>query len=88
MYALCIDEKIIYTSNDKELLQEIIMDSYFDTEYGQWLNYCFMLPYLYNELNMPTETKYYAPWEWWKKFAAPMATSAYEIIDLEDYYIE
>ena len=88
MYALLIDEKIIYTSNNKELLQEIIMDDYFDTEYKQWLNYCFVLPSLYNMLHMTTEIKYYTPWEWWKKFAAPMATSVYEIIDLEDYHIE
>jgi len=83
MYILLINDKITYASDDKELLQEIVMDSYFDTEYEQWLIYCFSLPF-----NLPSLTKYYTPQEWWKKFAAPMTTSAYEIINLEDYYIE
>jgi 1-acyl-sn-glycerol-3-phosphate acyltransferase len=68
----------------EEWLRETLKGyKYFDTEYEQWLIYCFSLPF-----NLPALTKYYTPQEWWKKFAAPMATSAYEIINLEDYYIE
>ena len=83
MYILLVNDKITYASDNKELLQEIVMDSYFDTEYEQWLIHCFSLPF-----NLPSLTKYYTPQEWWRKFAAPMATSTYEIINLEDYYIE
>lgn len=89
MYILLINDKITYASDNKELLQEIVMDNYFDTEYESWLHYCFRLPDLYDKLNMNRDYIYYhTPQEWWRKFAAPMATSTYEIINLEDYYIE
>ena len=82
MYILLIYDKITYASDDKELLQEIVMDDYFEAEYERWSNYCFPPQEFYHLC------EYHTPQEWWKKFAASMGTSIYEIIDLEDYYIE
>ena len=88
MYALLIDEKIVYVSKDKSLLQELMMDEYFDSTYNDWLNYNFRIPYFYNILNMKKEDEYITPNRWWNTMACTIQTNCYEIINLEDYYIE
>lgn len=89
MYILLIDREIIYASKDKELLQEIAMDTYFKIEYELWLRYCFRLPDIYNKLNMNRDYIYYhTPYKWWKNFATPINKFNCKIINLEDYYIE
>lgn len=89
MYALMIDEKIAYVSDNIELLQELMMDEYFDEAYKNWIKSNFTIPYLYQFIKIanPPKFKYCPPQKWWKEQSLPMKTSYYEIINLSKYYI-
>ena len=78
LYAYYIGENLAYVSPDKELLQEILVDDYFDLAY-----------YTYNH-NINTPHKFYPTdaIDFWKvEKEHPFLYEQY-IIDLEDYYIE
>lgn len=66
------------------------MDDYFEKVYTEWLQHNFLIPMIYEEMKISHTPyfDYYEPVRWWKYQAPPIKTKLYQIINLEDYYIE
>lgn len=81
LYGYYIGENLTYISPDKDLLQEILVDDYFDFAY-----------YIYNLHCHAKSTRYrYRPEDaisFWKTEKEYPSLYEQYIINLEDYYIE
>lgn len=84
IYIFSRGDKIIYVSKDKDLLQELLMDDYFETQYDDWYRHNFMYP----SFNKNTfKFDYISPNEWWQDCADDFLDSYWEITDLTDKLI-
>ena len=90
LYGYYRDGELTYISPDKELLQEICMDEYFDGAYHNWIYHNFIYPETYARLKIknPPDFTYIPPYKWWKEWEEPFCSWNFDVIDLEEMVIE
>ena len=84
LYGYIKNGALMNISNNKELLQEICMDDYFENAYHDWISHNFSIPEAYNlfRTKKQPEFPYISPNEWWANWNEPFDDWHFEVIDM------